>query len=105
MSRADLIKKRKKKTLRDKDIMQKHTLTQLGAIQQNNFMLSFKEHLISCSMPFPSKIVTNLSIMVKTNFCTLHPPFPYKYEFGLPVLPPTAVNGVVWKNLKYNIPE
>ena len=46
-------------------------------------------------MPFSSKIVTNLSIMVKTNFCTLHPPFPHKYEFGLPVLPPTAVNDVV----------
>lgn len=32
-----------KKTLSGilKDIMQKHTLTQLRAIQQNNFMLSF----------------------------------------------------------------
>ena len=93
MLKADLIKKN---TLRDiKDIIQKHTLTQIGAIQQNNFMLSFSEHQISHSMPFPSKIVTNLSIMVKTNLCTLHPPFPYKYEFGLPVLSPSAVNDVV----------
>ena len=93
MLKADLIKK---KTLSGilKDIMQKHTLTQLRAIEQNNFMLSFKEHLISYTMPLPSKIVTNLSIMVKTNFYTLHPPFPYKYEFRLPVLPPTAVNVV-----------
>ena len=71
--------------------MQKHTLTQLRAIQQNNkFYVKFlrASNLLFNAIPFKN-------CHKPQHYGETHPPFPYKYEFGLPVLPRTAVNDVV----------